>query len=51
MLESGRWYAEDGCEDEEELVLAAIRGLGLDSLGPFDPNERIIEWALERRQE
>lgn len=51
MLESGRWYADDGCEDEEELVLAAIRGLGLDSLSPFDPNERIIEWALERRQE
>ena len=32
--------------DEEELVLAAIKGLGLDYLGPFNANERIIEWAL-----
>lgn len=46
MLESGRWYAEDGVTDENTLVTAAIQGLGLDSLGAFDPNERIIEWAL-----
>ena len=37
------------CEDEEELVNAAIKGLGLDYLGEFDPNQRIIEWALERK--
>ena len=49
MLESGRWYAEDGCTSEDELVAAAIKGLGLDYLGPFDPQERIIEWALERK--
>ena len=49
MLESGRWYAYDGCEDEEELVSAAIKGLGLDYLGEFDPKQRIIEWALERK--
>ena len=49
MLESGRWYAYDGCEDEEELVNAAIKGLGLDYLGEFDPKQRIIEWALERK--
>ena len=47
MIESGKWYAEDGCEDEKELVNAAIKGLGLDSLGPFIANERIIEWALK----
>ena len=49
MLESGRWYADAGCEDEVELVQAAIKGLGLDSLGDFNPDERIIEWALERK--
>lgn len=49
MLESGKWYAPSECEDEEELVRAAIKGLGLDYLGEFDPNQRIIEWALERK--
>ncbi len=48
MLESGRWYAESGVTDERSLVDAAIRGLGLDSLGMFDPDERIIEWALNK---
>lgn len=47
MLESGKWYASLDCEDEEELVYSAIRGLGLDYLGEFDPNQRIIEWALK----
>tara|TARA_Y100000766_G_C18891853_1_gene598928 strand:- start:73 stop:1098 length:1026 start_codon:yes stop_codon:yes gene_type:complete len=46
MIESGKWYADDNCDSEEELVNAAIRGLGLDYLGPFNANERIIEWAL-----
>ena len=46
MIESGKWYAMDGCDDEQELVNAAIQGLGLDKLGPFNANERIIEWAL-----
>ena len=51
MVESGKWYAADGCFDEIELVNAAIEGLGLDYLSEFDPHERIIEWALERRVE
>ena len=51
MVESGKWYAEDGCNDEIELVNSAIKGLGLDYLSEFDPHERIIEWALERRVE
>lgn len=46
MLESGRWYADEGVLDEEVLVAAAIEGLGLDSLGTFNPEERIIEWSL-----
>ena len=27
MVESGKWYAEDGCVDEIELVNSAIEGL------------------------
>jgi hypothetical protein len=29
------------------LVQAAIRGLGLNQLGAFDPHLRIIEYALQ----
>ena len=46
MIEAGKWYASENCNDDNELVEAAIKGLGLDFLGPFDPNRRIIEWAL-----
>jgi glutamate formiminotransferase / 5-formyltetrahydrofolate cyclo-ligase len=46
MLDAGRWYSEIDVEDEAELVNAAVKGLGLDYLAPFIPNERIIEWAL-----
>ena len=38
-------------QDETELVNAAIKGLGLDALGPFIANERIIEWALKEEIE
>tara|TARA_B110001452_G_scaffold266533_1_gene273659 strand:+ start:1141 stop:2166 length:1026 start_codon:yes stop_codon:yes gene_type:complete len=48
MIDSGKWYADANCTDEDELVLAAIKGLGLDYLGPFNADERIIEWALTR---
>ena len=51
MLDSGRWYADEGCTDETELVNAAIRGLGLDHLAPFDAEDRIIEWALAKEVE
>jgi glutamate formiminotransferase/formiminotetrahydrofolate cyclodeaminase len=34
--------------DEADLVGAAIRGLGLSSVTPFDPERKIIEFALRR---
>lgn len=34
--------------DEADLVDAAIRGLGLSSVTPFDPERKIIEYALRR---
>jgi glutamate formiminotransferase/formiminotetrahydrofolate cyclodeaminase len=33
----------------ERIIAAAVKGLGLDSLRPFEPNERILELALEAR--
>ena len=50
MLESGKWYADEGCTDENELVKAAIDGLGLEYLGKFEADERIIEWALAKEE-
>lgn len=48
MLESGRWYADEDTEDEGHLVKAAIDGLGLSNLEVFNPQTRIIEWALQQ---
>ncbi|MDP6857014.1 MAG: glutamate formimidoyltransferase [Candidatus Thalassarchaeaceae archaeon] len=45
MLDAGRYYHPDGNADHHELVESAISGLQLDALEPFDPKQRIIEWA------
>ena len=47
ILIAGQWYAKEGETKESELVDAAISGLGLDNLSPFDPKERIIEYAIK----
>ncbi len=46
MLEAGKWYDKSENPTEEDLVSSAISGLGLEFLSPFDPNVRIIEWAI-----
>ncbi len=51
MLDSGRWYASEGVTDEKELVQAAISGLGLSQLAPFEAEDRIIEWAVAKAVE
>ncbi|MFN2315338.1 MAG: glutamate formimidoyltransferase [Gemmatimonadales bacterium] len=50
MLDAGRHYLRKqqrstGVSDAE-LVRLAIRSMGLDELGPFDPAERIVEYKL-----
>ena len=47
MVESGKWFSNDSNASTEELVECAINGLGLSQLEPFDPKQRIIEWALK----
>ncbi len=32
---------------EEEIIKIAVRSLGLDELGPFDPKEKVIEYLLD----
>ena len=51
MLDAGRHYlTRQGRSlgvSEKEIVHIAIKSLGLDELGPFDPNKKIIEYALK----
>lgn len=50
MLEAGRYFLnKQGRSEgvsEEELIFIAIKSMGLDELGPFNPNEKIIEYKL-----
>ena len=53
MLEAGRYFLRKqhrstGVSDAE-LVKIARKSLGLDDLGPFDPKEKIIEYAIDDR--
>jgi glutamate formiminotransferase/formiminotetrahydrofolate cyclodeaminase len=46
FLKAGNWYHPDPDNaNESELVEAAVKGLGLDTLNPFIPDDRIIEYA------
>jgi len=50
ILASGRHYLEKQHRStgvpEEEIVHIAVKSLGLDELGPFDPAKKIIEYRL-----
>jgi glutamate formiminotransferase/formiminotetrahydrofolate cyclodeaminase len=53
ILDAGRYFLTKqqrslGVSDNE-LVKIAVRSLGLDELGPFDPREKIIEYAIADR--
>ncbi|MBD3333970.1 MAG: glutamate formimidoyltransferase [Candidatus Eisenbacteria bacterium] len=54
MIDAGRHYLkrQDLWEGvpERELVHVAVKSLGLDELGTFDPDEKIIEYRLKRKQ-
>lgn len=50
MLEAGRYFLRKQQRSlgvsEAELIKIAVKSLGLDELGPFKPEERIIEYKL-----
>ena len=50
LVEAGRYYlrrqGRSAGLPERELVELAVRTLGLSQLGPFDPDKRIIEYAV-----
>jgi len=52
MLDAGRYFLKKqkrstGVSDSE-LIKIAVKSMGLDELGPFDPNEKIIEYQLKK---
>ena len=54
MLEAGRHFLRKqrrstGISDTE-LIKIAVRSMGLDELTPFDPREKIIEYAIADRE-
>lgn len=48
MLDSGQFFAENDDLSDHELVDKAIEGLGLREFHSFEPESRIIEWAIQR---
>lgn len=50
LLEAGKYFLRKQQRSigvgEAELVRIAIKSLGLDELGPFDPQKKIIEYSL-----
>ena len=53
ILEAGRHYLRKqrrstGVSDSE-LIKIAVKSMGLDELGPFEPKQKIIEYAIDDR--
>ncbi len=54
MLEAGRYFLRKqqrsvGVSDRE-LIKIAVKSMGLDELGPFNPGEKIIEYQLAKEE-
>ncbi len=51
MLEAGRYFLRKQKRSvgvgEAELIRIAVRSMGLDELGPFDPQKKIIEYQMQ----
>ena len=55
ILDAGRYFLRKqqrsvGVSDRE-LIKIAVKSMGLDELSPFDPNEKIIEYAIADRSQ
>ena len=50
IVDAGRFYLRQQRKSpgapESELVELAVRSLGLDQLAPFDPQKKIVEYAV-----
>ncbi|MBK7374078.1 MAG: glutamate formimidoyltransferase [Chitinophagaceae bacterium] len=54
MLDAGKYFLQKQKRStgvsEKELIKIAIKSMGLDELGPFKPEERIIEYMLNDKK-
>lgn len=54
MLDAGKYFLHKQKRSvgvsEEELIHIAVKSLGLDELGPFDPQQKIIEYKLRKAE-
>jgi glutamate formiminotransferase/formiminotetrahydrofolate cyclodeaminase len=50
LLDAGRYFLQKQRRsvgvDEESLIHMAVKSMGLDALGPFDPQKKVIEYLL-----
>lgn len=55
MLDAGKYFLRKQQRStgvsEKELIKIAIKSMGLDELGPFKPEERIIEYMLREKSD
>jgi len=55
MLDAGKYFLRKQQRStgvsEKELIKIAVKSLGLDELGPFKPEEKIIEYMLKTKTE
>jgi glutamate formiminotransferase/formiminotetrahydrofolate cyclodeaminase len=55
MLDAGKYFLQkqglSAGVSEDELIWTAVKSMGLDELGPFDPNKKIIEYLLRDTSE
>ncbi|HEV7781223.1 MAG TPA: glutamate formimidoyltransferase [Chitinophagaceae bacterium] len=53
LLDAGRYFLRKQHRStgvsEKELIKIAVRSMGLDELGPFKPEERVIEYLLKSK--
>ena len=53
LVDAGKYYLQKekrhGHFSEDEVIQAAIASLGLNHTNQFNPDDRIIEYALEKR--
>lgn len=51
LLDAGKYFLRQQERSlgihEEEIIKIAVKSLGLDELGPFDPKKKVIEYMLE----
>jgi glutamate formiminotransferase/formiminotetrahydrofolate cyclodeaminase len=51
MIDAGEYFLKQQERSlgihEDEIIKIAVKSLGLDELGPFDPEQKIIEYMLE----